>query len=77
MLFIEVKSLAGVNYIRASDVLAVQYSDREKCTLIFTGGVTLQCTEAASAVAARIEAAMGAPQSTKSQPETLDAHAGK
>ena len=77
MLFIEVKSLAGVNYVRAGDVIAVQYSDREKCTLMLAGGMTLQCTEAASAVAARIEAAVGATQASQPQPETPDADAGQ
>ena len=56
MLFIEVKAMAGVNYIRASEVLAVQYTDREKCAVTLTGGVTIPCYESAAAVVARIEA---------------------
>lgn len=59
MYFIEVKSLAGVNFIRATDVIAVQYSDREKCTVMLTGGVSLPCVEAASVVAERVAAAVG------------------
>ncbi len=59
MVFIEVKSLAGVNFIRATDVIAVQYTDREKCNVVLSGGISLPCTEPASAVAARITAAMG------------------
>ena len=60
MVFIEVKSLAGSNYIRASSVIAVQYVEPKKCTLVLGTGVTLQCTEAAKDVADRIEAAVAA-----------------
>ena len=60
MQFIQVKALAGVNFVRAQDVLAVQYADRDRCTLVMTGGVTLACVEAAATIAARIEAAVGA-----------------
>jgi hypothetical protein len=60
MVFIEVKSLAGINYIRASSVVAVQYVDPKKCTVVLGTGVQLQCTEAAKDVADRIEAATAA-----------------
>jgi hypothetical protein len=56
MIFIEVKSLAGMNYIRAADILAVQYNDPQRCTVVLTGGVTLPCSEAAKELAARLEA---------------------
>jgi hypothetical protein len=58
MIFIEVKSLAGMNYIRAADVLAVQYNDPQRCTVILTGGVMIPCSEAAKELAARLEALM-------------------
>ena len=58
MIFIEVKSLAGMNYIRASDILAVQYSDPQRCTVVLTGGTTIPCTEAAKDLVVRIESAM-------------------
>ncbi len=77
MLFIEVRSLAGINFIRASDVIAVQYSDREKCAIVLSGGVTLQCTESASAVAARVAAAVGATHVATVAQETDDGYAGK
>ena len=60
MIFIQVKALAGPNFVRANDVLAVQYTDREKCTIVLAGGVTLPCTEAATEIVARIEAAAAA-----------------
>ena len=59
MHFIQVKALAGFNFIRASDVVAVQYTDRDRCTVVIAGGVSLACVEAASSVAARIEEAIG------------------
>lgn len=61
MLFIEVKAMAGVNYIRAADILAVQYTDRDKCVVMLTGGVTIPCYESAAAVVERIEAQLKEP----------------
>ena len=58
MYFIEVKALAGVNYIRAADVIAVQYTDRDKCTIVMSGGFTMACVEAASAISGRVAAAV-------------------
>jgi hypothetical protein len=58
MLYIQVKAMAGVNYVRAHDILAVQYTDRDKCTLMLTGGVLMPCYEAAAVVVARIEEQM-------------------
>jgi hypothetical protein len=58
MVFIEVKSLGGINYIRASSVIAVQYVEPKKCTVVMGTGATVQCTEAAKDIADRIEAAV-------------------
>ena len=58
MLYIEIKAMAGTNYVRARDILAVQYTDREKCSIMLTGGVTMACYESAAAVVARIEEQM-------------------
>ena len=55
MLFIQVKAMGGVNYLRAQDIMGVQYTDREKCSILMSGGVTVPCYEAASVVVARIE----------------------
>jgi hypothetical protein len=65
MVFIEVKALAGINFIKAGDVLAVQYSDPGRCSVVMVGGVSLACMEAASVVAAKIEAVFAA---TKNAP---------
>ena len=59
MIFIQVKALAGMNYIRAGDVIAVSFTDRDKCNVMMAGGVTLSCVESAAEVSARIEAAVG------------------
>ena len=81
MLFIEVKSLAGVNFIRAGDVVAVQFVDRDKCAVVMAGGVSLPCVEPASVVAARIEAAVGGAgaeavpvRSVEAEPEPGPSH---
>jgi hypothetical protein len=58
MIFIQAKALAGPLYIRAENVLAVQYGDREKCTIFMEGGAALPCTEAAAGIVARLEDAL-------------------
>ena len=58
MLFIQVKAMGGVNYLRAQNIMGVQFTDREKCSILMTGGVQVPCYEAASAVVARIEEQM-------------------
>ena len=59
MVFIQIKSMAGVNYVRASDVIAVQFSDPQRCSIMMAGGISLSCTEPASVIAERIETAVG------------------
>ena len=80
MVFIEVKSLAGVNFIRAADIIAVQYSDREKCNVLLSGGISLPCVEAASVVAERVTAAvegrLNAPAPQAIKQENADGDAG-
>ena len=55
MLFIQVKAMGGMNYLRAQDIMGVQFTEREKCSILMAGGVTVPCYEAASVVVARIE----------------------
>lgn len=71
-MFIQVKSLAGTNYIRASDVIAVSFTDKEKCNVIMAGGISLPCAEAASVVSARVETAMAAPHIGAAHPDTIE-----
>jgi hypothetical protein len=62
MSYIQVKAMAGVNYVRANDILAVQFTDRDKCTIMLTGGVLMPCYEPAAVVVARIEEQMKGAQ---------------
>ncbi len=64
MQFIELKALAGVNYARAQDVVAVQYVDPQKCNVIIAGGTSLSCHEAAKDVMARVQNALRATSET-------------
>ncbi len=69
MVFIQIKSMAGMNFIRASDVIAVQFSDPLRCSIMMAGGISLACTEPASAVAERVEAALaGQPAGSPASP---------
>lgn len=60
MVFIEVKSLGGTNYLRAADVVAVQYVEPRKSTVVLGTGAVIQCVEAAKDIAERVEAAVAA-----------------
>ena len=59
-LFIEVKSLAGFNYILAKEVIAVQQMDAAKCQVMMAGGISIPCAEAARDIVVRLEAALQA-----------------
>ena len=65
MIFVELKSMAGVNYIKASDVIAVQFTDPTRCSVMMLGGITLQCIESAKSAVEKIEAAVKAAQSAQ------------
>lgn len=56
--FIELRTMAGASYVRAQDVLAVQFVDHNKSMLMLTGGSTLSCSEPAKDVVARLDAAL-------------------
>jgi hypothetical protein len=62
MLFIQLKALAGLNYVRADQVIAVSATEPAKCTLAMAGGVTVPCSEPAKDVIERLEAAIRAKQ---------------
>ena len=65
--FITVKTLAGFNYVRADQVIAVATHEQTKCNIYLTGGVTVPCAETAKDIVERISAATDAP----SVPETM------
>ena len=56
MSFVAIKSLAGQNFVRAADIIAVSVSDPTRCNVYITGGAMLPCTEPAASVIAKIEA---------------------
>jgi len=69
MIFIELKSLAGSNYVKATDVIAVQYTDPTRCAVMMQGGTTLPCTEPAKGVVEKLEKAMAEMAGNSSAPQ--------
>jgi hypothetical protein len=57
MQFIQLRALAGVNYVRADQVIAVYATEPGKCTVALAGGVTVACAEPAKDVIERVEKA--------------------
>ncbi|MGO8798005.1 MAG: hypothetical protein ACLQE9_20530 [Roseiarcus sp.] len=55
--FVPLKALAGYNYVRVDQVIAVQATEPAKCLVMMAGGVTVPCAEPAKDVLARLEAA--------------------
>ena len=55
--FVAVKALAGFNYVRADQVVALAASEAGKCSIYLAGGVTVPCSEPAKDVIARLDAA--------------------
>jgi hypothetical protein len=56
MVLVALKALAGTNYVRADQVIAVTATEQYKCTIVLTGGVTVPCYEAASDVIVKLGA---------------------
>lgn len=60
MRLIEVKSLAGTNFLRPERVVALQTSPTGTCVIVLDNGATVQSSETTRDIAARIEAALDA-----------------
>ena len=60
MRMIEVKSLAGTNFLRPERVIALQTSPTGTCVIVLDNGATVQSSETTKDVAAKIEAALAA-----------------
>ena len=58
--FVSVKTLAGFNYVRADQVMAVATAESTKCNIYLAGGVTVPCAEPAKEIVARLDAATAA-----------------
>ncbi len=54
---VPVKALAGFNYIRVDQVIAISATDPAKCTIYMTGGVSIPCSEPAKDVIVKMAAA--------------------
>ena len=54
---VAIKALAGYNYIRVDQVIAIREGDTGKSTVFMTGGVTIPCHESAKEVIAKFAAA--------------------
>jgi hypothetical protein len=57
---VAVRALAGFNYVRPDQVVAIRATDPTKCELFLTGGVIIPCAETASEVIVKLEAGMKA-----------------
>jgi hypothetical protein len=54
---VALKALAGFNYVRVDQVIAVSATEPSKCVVMMAGGVTIPCSEPAKDVIAKLEAA--------------------
>jgi hypothetical protein len=61
--FISVKTLAGFNYVRADQVMAVATAEQTKCNIYLSGGVSVASSETAKDVVERLNAATNPPAS--------------
>ncbi len=54
---VALKALAGFNYVRVDQVIAISATDPTKCIVIMAGGINIACSEPAKDVIAKLEAA--------------------
>jgi hypothetical protein len=64
---VAIKALAGFNYVRADQVVAIRSTDPSKCDIFLIGGVIIPCSETAAEAIAKLEAGL------KSQAEAAKA----
>ena len=63
---VAIKALAGFNYVRVDQVIAIAATDPTKCNVYMAGGITIPCSEPAKEVIAKLQAAsMDAESRTK------------
>ena len=53
---VAVKALAGFNYVRPDQVIAIKATDPAKCDVVMTGGILIPCSEPAKDVIAKLSA---------------------
>ncbi len=54
---VALKALAGFNYVRVDQVIAISATEPGKCVVMMAGGITVPCSEPAKDVIAKLEAA--------------------
>ena len=54
---VALRALAGLNYVRVDQVIAISATDPAKCVVVMTGGINVPCSESAKDVIAKLEAA--------------------
>ena len=63
---VPLKALAGFNYVRVDQVIAIGATDPTKCNVYMAGGISIPCSEPAKDVIAKLQAASrGAESETK------------
>jgi hypothetical protein len=58
-MFVQVRSLGGMNYVKPETVIAITMSDPTKCTIFLEGGVSISCNEPAKDAYEKIMQALG------------------
>jgi len=66
---VAIKALAGFNYVRVDQVIAIGATDPTKCNVYMVGGVTIPCSEPAKDVIAKLQAA-SADAESETKPES-------
>ena len=54
---VQIKAMAGFNYVRPDQVVAIASTEQGKCNVYLVGGVTIPCHEPPKDVIAKLEAA--------------------
>ncbi len=65
---VALKALAGFNYVRVDQVIAIGATDPTRCNVYMAGGVTIPCSEPAKDVITKLTAASQAGE-TETKPE--------
>jgi hypothetical protein len=65
---VPIKALAGFNYVRPDQVMAVGATDPARSTIYMAGGVAIPANEPAKDVIAKLQAADALPAETQETP---------
>ena len=66
---VPLKALAGFNYVRVDQVIAIGATDPTKCNVYMAGGISIPCSEPAKDVIAKLQAASRGGES-ETKPES-------